>query len=136
MGGFVTVFLTLGVIKTIDNAEPVIWGTFTEEYCHETRQGCSSIGTWESFDGTIRKTDIRLDGAVEPGGSVRAGYRPTGIMNDEDNNIVHTPGWIDASPTVSFLAAAGIAGYGLFKALEWEHLKVPALRFPPGRRSD
>ncbi|MFF2272858.1 hypothetical protein ACFVTX_11325 [Agromyces sp. NPDC058136] len=134
IGGFAAVFLTLAVINLLDAQEPVVWGTFTEEYCESTRRGCSSVGTWVSDDGRVTETDIRLDGWVEPGGSVRAGLRPSGIM-DSGNDIVHAAGWIDIGPHVVPLAAAlGTIIWGLMKALEWGHLRLPKY-FVPERSS-
>ncbi|GAA1059019.1 hypothetical protein [Agromyces bracchium] len=127
IGAFAVVFLTLAVINTIDAREPVIWGTFTEEYCQETRRGCSSIGTWVSDDQTITKTDIRLDGWVEPGGSISAGYQPTGIISDADNHIVHAVGWMSIGPHLTWVAAMAAVIWGLVKAFQWGHLSVPRI---------
>lgn len=138
IGAFAAVFIALAVINTIDAQEPVIWGTFTEEYCQETRRGCSSIGTWVSDDQTVTKTDIRLDGWVEPGGAIRAAYQPTGIISDADNHIVHAAGWMSIGPYFPWVAAAGTVIWGLVKAVQWGHLKVPAVDVPArkrGRRS-
>jgi hypothetical protein len=133
IGAFTAIFLVFAVINTVDAREPVIWGTFTEEHCQETRRGCSSIGTWVSDDRTITKTDIRLDGGVAPGGSIRAGYQPTGIISDADNHIVHAAGWMTIGPFFPWLAALGTALWGLTKAFQWGHLKLPAGVIPTGK---
>ena len=138
IGAFTVVFLALAVINTIDAQEPVIWGKFTEEYCHETRRGCSSFGTWVSDDQTITMTEIRLDGSVEPGGSIRAGYQPTGIISDTDNHIVHAAGWMSVGPYFPWVAATAGITWGLVKAIQWGHLKLPTLGTPArktGQRS-
>lgn len=123
IGTFALLFLALGVIGSVDAQEPVVWGTFTEEYCQETRRGCSSIGTWVSDDRTITETEIRVDGWVEPGGSVRAGYQPTGIISDADNRIVHAAGWMSVGPFVPWVLALGMIIWGLMKAAAWGHLE-------------
>lgn len=81
----------LGVGLLTAAGEPVYWGTYTESSCEGWgRAGCHSRGTWVSDDGTIRLENIRLDGHVGPDGTVVASYRPTGFLNDFNNQIVHT----------------------------------------------
>lgn len=86
----------IGVVQAIAASEPVYWGTFTAERCEPTRFGCTNFGMWVSDEGSIRKHDIQLDGALTLVDSVRASYRPTGPMSDESNNIVHTEFWSTA----------------------------------------
>jgi hypothetical protein len=93
MGLLFCVTAFLGVASAIDAKEPVYWGTFTQTHCDWARYGCRSFGTWVSDDGTITKLEISLDGDPGPDGTVRADYQPSGIINDADNNIVHTAMW-------------------------------------------
>ncbi len=97
--------VALTIVSTADLRQPVYWGTFTESDCEpKSRGGCRSIGIWVSDDQTIVKEQIYLDGWVEADGTVRAAYRPTGIISDESNNIVHTALWIGAGPWVCLFA--------------------------------
>lgn len=106
-------FGALGVADLLDADEPVFWGTFSEEDCvGGGRMGCQSVGTWVSDDGSIRKTGVALDGRPDSDGSVRATYRPTGVINDEENNIVHVGGADGLYSAMLWVAAAG-AGAGL-----------------------
>lgn len=98
--------LGIGVAQAVAASEAVYWGTFTAERCEPSRFGCSNIGTWVSDDGTLRKVGVRLDGAIEPVGSVRAVYRPTGPLNDDVNNIVHTEFWSTAGLWFPWVLAA------------------------------
>lgn len=87
-----TVLSALLVLASVlDADEPAHWGTFTEKDCVDPgiRRACRSIGTWVSDDGALRKVDVFLDGRVGAEGFVRARYTPTGIINDQENNIVH-----------------------------------------------
>ena len=86
----------IGVAQAVAASEPVSWGTFTSERCEPSRFGCTNVGTWVSDDGSIRKHDIQLDGALTPVVTVRASHRPTGPMSDEGNNIVHAEFWSTA----------------------------------------
>lgn len=102
---------TLGIIGVLDADEPVRWGTFTEERCEQGgRYGCRSIGTWVSDDGSIRLDDVYLDGTPTTDGTAAASYQPTGIVNDADNNIVHTRVGTSLEPFVPWmLVAFGVA---------------------------
>jgi hypothetical protein len=104
------VSVALGVIGIANLSVPVYWGTFTQDRCVDSRYGCRNIGSWVSDDGSIRKEDIALDGALHPVTSVRACYRPTGLLNDSDNNIVHTEFWSTGAAWVPWLVVIAIAG--------------------------
>lgn len=107
----------LGVAGILDSREPVYWGTFTEERCVEGgRRGCQSVGMWVSDDGTIRVVDVQLDGGVDADGTADASYQPTGIHNDADNNVVHTPMSTFLEPVVPWILVLGGAGAS---ALYW-----------------
>ncbi len=122
----------LGVTGAIDSTQPVRWGTFTEESCESrARGGCRSLGTWVSDDGTITRREVYLDGRTEPGGIVRAGYRPAGII-DHDNDIVHTEVGIGGGVWMPWVFAAGFLGCTVAKAYEWGHLR-PASLYARGR---
>ncbi|HEY9266084.1 MAG TPA: hypothetical protein VIP82_15695 [Microbacterium sp.] len=115
------VSIVLGVGGMVSANEPVVWGTFTQQDCEpKGRGGCRSIGVWVSDDSTIRKENIYLDGwPPDPDGSVRAGYRPHGFNNDDENNIVHVAatahGWIWAP----WILTAYLAGVIVHYAIKW-----------------
>ncbi|MEV8271903.1 hypothetical protein [Microbacterium sp. NPDC077184] len=124
------VSLTLSVGGAMSANEEVIWGTFYERYCEpKPRGGCRSVGTWISDDGSIRKTGIHLDGWPGDGGTVRAGYRPTGFNNDDQNNVVHVEslahGWI-WFPWIMTVYVIGVIVYYLAKW--WPGLFASVLR--------
>lgn len=106
VGLLFAISLGIGVAQAVAASEPVYWGTFTAERCEPSRFGCSNIGTWVSDDATLRKAGIRLDGAIGPVDSVRAAYRPTGPLNDEVNNIVHTEFGVTAGFWLPWVLAA------------------------------
>lgn len=110
----------VGIANVIDEREETYWGVFTEHYCEPMpRGGCRSIGSWVSDDGRIVKHDVFLDGGVDPGGTIRAGYRPDGILGDEDNNIVHAEDWWDARFWVPWAALVVFGGMTLAQARRW-----------------
>lgn len=114
------VSLGLGVGGAMSANEEVIWGTFYQRDCEpKPRGGCRSVGTWVSDDGSIRKTGIYLDGWLAPDGTVRAGYRPSGFNNDDENNIVHVEatayGWI----WFPWLLTVYVIGVIIYYAAKW-----------------
>lgn len=114
--------LGLGVANSIDNTAPIVWGTYTEERCEkQLRRSCSSIGTWVSDDGQIVRVDVRLDGSPGPDGTVRAGYRPDGILSAQ--RVVHVETWINAGPVVCFGTALWVAVIIGCVAKKWGHLR-------------
>lgn len=88
MALLILIVAVLGVGGALSAREPILWGTFTQVGCEPARFHCREIGTWVSEDGSVRLTDVHLDG-WSGDGTVRAGYRPTGFNNDADNRIVH-----------------------------------------------
>ena len=117
--GVALVAVGLGVVGVMDSQEPTYWGTFTETDCIDARRGCRSVGYWVSDDGSIRMSDIYLDGQPGPDGTVRARYRPTGINHDKDNNIVHTSVGVALEPVLPWVLALGCAGAGAYYAWTW-----------------
>ncbi|MBZ4488182.1 hypothetical protein [Microbacterium sp. cx-55] len=114
------VLAALFVASVVDAGEPIIWGTFTEEYCEDSpRRGCRPVGTWTSHDGTIVKHDIYLDGAVGVDGTAPASYRPTGIMS---NNVVHTTAFTGILPWLTGGLLLWWAIYSMYKATGWGDL--------------
>lgn len=117
MGYAVAVGVFLGFAGILDSGEPVYWGTFTEERCVEGgRYGCRSVGTWVSDDGTFGLKNVYLDGKPNADGTTDASYQPTGIQNDADNNIVHSPTGTWLEPVVPWMLV--LIGVGL-SALQW-----------------
>ncbi|MFS3127969.1 hypothetical protein ACLM5J_06155 [Nocardioides sp. Bht2] len=111
----------MGIVGIVELGRPVHWGTFTEESTDcpsglEKNRGCTRTGRWVSDDGTIVKENIKLDGTVDPGESVRAGYRPGGAW--DDTNTVHTEHWVNGGAWVPFL---GLVGTALLTW--WQHRK-------------
>lgn len=116
--------LGLGVGYAIDQTFPVVWGTFTENRCEpKPRGGCTSIGTWVSDDRQITRTEVQLDGVPGPDGTVRAGYRPQGILSAEQN-VVHIDFWIDAGPIVCVAIAAFIGFQIVQQGSRWGHIRM------------
>lgn len=109
-------FALLGVAGALDADEPVFWGTYEEDNCDTyARSGCRSQGTWISDDGSIRKSGIYLDGRPSADGTARASYRPTGVINDLENNIVHVEAWPGLSTVLPWVACVGaLAGLALY----------------------
>lgn len=117
MGLAVAYGVYFGIAGILDSSEPVHWGTFTEERCVDGgRYGCRSVGTWVSDDGSIRLEDVYLDGRPNADGTIDASYQPTGIRNDADANIVHSPVGASLEPFVSLMLVA--IGIG-FSVLQW-----------------
>lgn len=115
MGALLVCAVILGIDAASTADEPIVWGTFQETDCEQrAKGGCRSIGTWTSDDGTIRKTNVKLDGWPESDGSVRASYRPHGFLNDDENNIVHVEafayGWL-WGPWAGVLFIIGVVVY-------------------------
>lgn len=120
MGVVAAVGALLGIGNALDADEPVHWGTFTEERCEEGgRYGCQSIGRWVSDDGSIRLDDVQLDGRPSADGTVEASYQPTGIMNDADRNIVHSPLGATLEPFAPWMLVALCVGAATFQWREW-----------------
>lgn len=142
VGAVVLAFLllacvALGILGIWQLAEPVHWGTFTQERCEPALRGCREFGIWVSDDGETRKESIELDGSVGASGSVRASYQPTGL----NSNIVHTEPSTNAGPWIPWLVALAIAvrGWPVFKGLRARRRRaavdrswcVPARTEPP-----
>lgn len=116
--------VVIGVIELVGRDRPMHWGTFSETstVCDPPSprgSACTYTGTWVSDDGSIVKTDITLDGAIEPGQSVRASYQPGGPMGDDVNNIVHTAFWSKAGLWVPWVAAASFAAITWYQHRRW-----------------
>jgi hypothetical protein len=127
MGAVCAAFIIMGVISVLDRDLPTYWGTFTETSttCDPGPRGsCSNTGRWVSDDGTIVKDDIALDGFVEEGQSVRAGYKPGGPMGDDENNIVHTAFWSRAGLWFPWVAAALTVSAIWYQHRHWRSLQV------------
>lgn len=129
------VMMALTVVAWHDERAPVHWGTFTETSTTCDGWGrsrhCTIVGNWVSDDGHTTLTAVTLDGSIDPGQSVLAGYRDEGTINsDLGNNVVHTKSLIDSGPWVGLLGAA-MAGF--FGASYW-HQRNGGWRLP--RRSE
>ncbi len=113
MIGVLVLWLFVGVAAVVDHDRPKYWGTFTETSvsCDPgPRGGCTSSGRWLSDDGTIVLDDVALDGVPEPHGTVRASYRPGGLLGDDENHIVHTAEWTNADLWMPWLGMALTGG--------------------------
>lgn len=123
------VFVTIGCVVLVERDRPWQWGTFTETSTTCDRMGrrttCESTGRWVSDDATIVKGSVRLDGSVGPGASVRAAFRPGGLLGDEANNIVHTDRSIGMGLWFPWVAAAITAGMTWYYRRRWR-APVPA----------
>lgn len=127
------IFAWLTVAATIDLGEPRYWGTYTQTDCEpRVRGGCRSVGVWVSDDRSIVKSDVYLDGWPNPDGGVRASYQPTGVINDERNNVVHAEELTGLGPFAAGLGLIGWTGYVLSRAVKWGDLQVA--QFGPRRR--
>ena len=110
MGTCFAAALVLGIGWATSASAPTYWGTFTEHSCTKTaRQGCESVGTWVSDDGSITRTKIAFDGSPDADGTARASYTPTGFNNDRELNIVHSGFGFSAKYWFPWVFAAGIA---------------------------
>lgn len=119
-GGLIVAGVLLGVAGILDSREPAYWGTFTEESCVDAgRRGCRSLGTWVSDDRSIRLEEVYLDGSPNSDGSVEAQYRPTGIINGADNNIVHTETGVALAPILPWVIVAMGVGYSIRQWFKW-----------------
>lgn len=133
----VIVFIVIGVVQVLDRDQPTYWGTFTEKSttCDPGPRGpCTQTGTWVSDDGSIVKVGIILDGSVEQGRSVRASYRPGGLMGDDENNIVHTAFWSKAGLWFPWVAAVLTGALLWDRHRHWRH--DARARRDGGRHSD
>lgn len=121
MAAVFMVCAAVGIANAKDaiDGQPVIWGTYTQVECRTDLKGCRSYGTWVSDDGTIVKTGIQLDGSPGSDGTVRASYKPAGLMNDEDNNIVHEEAWSTAGLWMPWLLCLLIVGMTVFYVRSW-----------------
>lgn len=101
-----------------DNSQPVTWGRFTETstVCDGWGRGrtCTISGDWISDDGSISRRSVQLNGDVEPGETVAAGYRASGLINDIDNNLVHSGRYIHSGPWISLLGGGFSFAAGAF----------------------
>ena len=109
----------LGVASVVDAGETVYWGTFTSESCEPARYGCRAVGTWTSDDRSMVKHDIYLDGPLDADGTARASFRPTGLVNDEMNNIVHTSFGTGLAPWIDWVLFVIAAFWTWFYASKW-----------------
>lgn len=119
------VMLVMGVGGLVERDRPVTWGTFTETAtdCSSAwakHRSCTITGRWVSEDGLLTKDTIGLDGSVEPGQSVRAGYQPDGIVGSDE--IVHTEGWLRLGPWIGLAMALGTSIYAWYLARRWRAL--------------
>lgn len=115
-------FVAAGVMDMVDRDQPIHWGTYTEIDCEAPEFGwgdCRSVGNWVSDDGSIMKDRIYLDGEVRPGGTVRASFRPSGWINDSENNVVHTLQWTYAGGWISWAGAALTGTLAAWWAFRW-----------------
>lgn len=101
------------------DGQPVVWGTFTEQDCEPVYRGCRSVGTWVSDDRTMVKERIYLDGSPGSDGTVRASFQADGLMNDTDNNIVHTADPLRAALWFPWVASAACVGITVYYARKW-----------------
>lgn len=129
------VSILLAVITVIDLREPVIWGTFEQEGCESksalsrARQSCRPYGEWRSDDGSIVEERIYLDGFPDRDGSTRAGFRPTGINNDDDNDIVHVEVTTAIGPWFAIAFAGGVVVWWGWRVQMWRY--STSTRFRP-----
>ena len=124
MASVCAVFVVIGVIELVGRDRPTHWGTFSEtstvcDLPSPRGSTCTYTGTWVSDDGSIVKTDITLDGSVDPGQSVRASYQPGGPMGDDVNNIVHTALWSKVGLWFPWAAAVSFATITWYQHRRW-----------------
>lgn len=121
--------VTIGVVEIVERDRHRTWGTFTEtsttcDYLSR-RRSCQSIGTWVSDEGAVVKEGIRLDGHVHPGESVRASFRPGGLMGDDGNNIVHSARSSAAGVWVPWMVAVATVVVALLQRRRWRASALP-----------
>lgn len=123
------VMLAIGIVSVVERDRPTYWGTFTEQQTDCPRfpgrfGTCTYTGRWVSDDGTRVLENVKLDGDVGPGESVRAAYQPGGLMGDDENNIVHTEAWLGAGIWLPFVAVGVIALVTWLQHREWRHQRL------------
>ncbi len=123
--------VALGVATTTDaiHGQPVLWGTFTEERCEQNLHGCRSFGRWVSDDGRVVKEGIYLDGSPADDGTARAAYKPEGLFNDNDNNIVHVEWASGLGLWLPWALCAVILGVTVYYVRKWRRDEVPVGRW-------
>ncbi len=120
--------LGLANAKDALDQQPVFWGTFTEQRCEPDLHGCRSFGRWVSDDGRLVKEGIYLDGSPGSDGTARAAYKPEGLFNDNDNNIVHVE-WVSGMGLwFPWLLCAFAVGATVYYARQWRREKARAVR--------
>lgn len=112
--------LALVAAYFIDRATPVTWGTYTE-----TSSVCSGVGrfrqciltgTWVSDDGSKAVTGLTLDQRFAPTGTIAAGYRDDGVLDDQGLVLGRDADAMTPGPWIA-LAAAGVCGLGIRRCL-------------------
>ncbi len=101
----------------VDASSEVVWGTFTEssrEY--QVRGGWVITGSWQSDDGSLVLSSVRLSGDIGTDGTARAGYRPDAVLGNE---VVYTDLWADSGVLVSLAVLGAIIFTVVRQAFEW-----------------
>lgn len=109
----------LAEAKDALDRQPIIWGTYAEEACEPRAHGCESIGRWVSDDGVIVKERIRPDGVPGTDGTVRAGFQPVGLTNDNETNVVHSGIWVSGGLWLPWVLSVTCLGYTIHYARKW-----------------
>lgn len=98
--------------------EPTYWGTFTELSCTpRVRGGCESVGVWTSDDGTIRLTDVELDGTVDESHTARALYMPG--ERGVDDPIVHVALSVAIAPALLPILVVWMSSLAFYYGRAW-----------------
>jgi hypothetical protein len=120
----------LGVANDKDaiDQQPVLWGTFFEQSCEPNLHGCRSFGRWVSDDGRIVKEGIYLDGSPGSDGTARAAYKPEGLINDNENNIVHVEWASGLGLWFPWLLCTFAVGATVYYARKWRQEMALAAR--------
>lgn len=128
------VLLFLTVMTIVDLREPTVWGTFVEEGC-ENPPGisryprvCRPYGEWRSDDGSITRDRIYLDGWSDEDGTTRTSFQPSGINNDDDNNIVHSELMTTFAPWFVILFFGGVLAWLGMRLQMWRYSRSARIR--------